>query len=475
MNSTAWSALAAAGLLLVMVAGLYLAFGQRFLLDPGNEWRLVAQIVSFALVFVMAATCPRDLIGAGLGRRGDPPGRDRIAGALPAMRRAAETTIYVLLLVALALSPSQVAFAMHGFRVTPADLALGAALFLWLVVLRGQTPGKRFLPPWSCWALVGVAALAMLGRGPYSPSAQEPYAWTAGIGETAQFAEYFLVAYALFANFLQGERRRGGLIVLLAATGVAFAYAGSQALAGEEIRGLFGSRTAFAGFAALMVPIMVGVTARSRRWATRALLTVAAGIGLWVLCWPEATWGALAAMGAGLIAVSAGRNWRRATGMIVLGVLTGYCLARAFLPGAGGPSQQFLEWQAALNLLNENFLWGVGPGAYQAHIGRYYYFMPNLGKLLPDTQNGYLVIATTMGFVGLVALVAVLWHFAGRLRRPGTAWRRALAGALVSFVVLSLFTMPLVRGTGLLFAWILAMIAVTTEEETICSDDATGG
>lgn len=68
----------------------------------------------------------------------------------------------------------------------------------------------------------------------------------------------------------------------------------------------------------------------------------------------------------------------------------------------------YVEMQASLNLLSENTLLGVGLGNFQNQIGSYYKELPKVNTTEINQHNGYLIVASTMGILGLSAL---LWLF----------------------------------------------------------------
>ena len=72
------------------------------------------------------------------------------------------------------------------------------------------------------------------------------------------------------------------------------------------------------------------------------------------------------------------------------------------------PKQRYVEWIAAGSLLSSNPVFGVGPGNYQSKIGEYYLSLPKLSTSEPDTQNGWLVLGSTVGIVGMAILMMVL-------------------------------------------------------------------
>jgi hypothetical protein len=143
--------------------------------------------------------------------------------------------------------------------------------------------------------------------------------------------------------------------------------------------------------------------------------------------------------------------------------------------------KRWIEWSAALNLMAgrttdqgaswENFLLGVGVGNYQRHINSYYGSLPNLRKIEPDTSNLYLVTGASMGLAGLACLI---WYFAHFWRAARTLWDRGqsyylraiglgLAGSVLGVMCANLFTNSLVRGTGIVLMFLLALVTVVGE------------
>jgi O-antigen ligase len=131
--------------------------------------------------------------------------------------------------------------------------------------------------------------------------------------------------------------------------------------------------------------------------------------------------------------------------------------------------KRWLEWRPALVMLADNFPLGVGPGNYQLHIGEQsnWGYVPNVKKIEPDTNNLYLVVASSMGFVGLAAFMAWLGRF---WRLAEANWTQArdgwsmglcwgLLGSVYGILVVNLFSSLFVRGTSIVWALIFAMIA----------------
>jgi len=134
-------------------------------------------------------------------------------------------------------------------------------------------------------------------------------------------------------------------------------------------------------------------------------------------------------------------------------------------------AQRYAEWGAAVQMMGSR-TWpvaaiGAGPGQYQEAIGGYYLSLPKQGKLEPDFQSQYLVVACELGLPGLFALVL---YFTGTLQ----AGRRALAaaaerdrgllagliGAVAAALVVNFAGCPIVRGTSVTLALVACLILV---------------
>lgn len=131
--------------------------------------------------------------------------------------------------------------------------------------------------------------------------------------------------------------------------------------------------------------------------------------------------------------------------------------------------QRLLEWQSALNIFEKYPLLGVGPGNYQKYIGYHFYTLPKLNTLEPDTENGYLVIASTTGFLGLSVFVWILIYFSnlawlsykGADKYSEKGFNLALLGALISFIITNIFyNISNHHATILLFIFITALISL---------------
>jgi hypothetical protein len=136
--------------------------------------------------------------------------------------------------------------------------------------------------------------------------------------------------------------------------------------------------------------------------------------------------------------------------------------------------QRFLEWQAALNTVEQSPLVGVGPGRYQEQVGYHFYELPKLNTLEPGAQNGFLVILVTSGFLGLSAFSWILLHLVSLLRElanggpelrdRGPAERGldlGLGVALASFVLVNIFyDASSQHATTMLFVVVAALVTL---------------
>ena len=107
---------------------------------------------------------------------------------------------------------------------------------------------------------------------------------------------------------------------------------------------------------------------------------------------------------------------------------------------------RYLEMQASLNLLAENTLLGVGLGNFQNQIGKFYKELPKVNTAEINQHNGYLIVASTMGILGLSALFWIfflVWQQAKRRFKSHTKDKYiflGLAGSILACMIESLFS-----------------------------------
>jgi O-antigen ligase len=107
---------------------------------------------------------------------------------------------------------------------------------------------------------------------------------------------------------------------------------------------------------------------------------------------------------------------------------------------------RYVEMQASLNLLSENTLWGVGLGNFQNQIGTFYRELPKVNTAEINQHNGYLIVASTMGILGLSALLwlfFLVWKQAKRRFKSRTKDKYVflgLAGSILACMIESMFS-----------------------------------
>lgn len=391
------------------------------------------------------------------------------------------------------LSPSQLAYVVHkreGPFIGYVDVLAGLVCLLALgIAAWGRRWRLLAYPPLPASALVVVAALSL------SQAAQ----LRTGVVEVGQLALYLLAVYTLFLNTLTDARRvRLAILALFLGTTVVVGWGLAQYLApsGDSdpllVRAGFTNRNTYSAYLALMLPLALAAALHTRRlpWRIWCGVLVAAGLLTMLsgpLIWLTVLTLALVALGArGL------RRWGALAGLALFVALLFYALPRNYAAAVtelrhpyeteiihvpvGGAEltvpvlhKRWLEWQPALVMWSRSPILGVGAGNYQGNIGQHYSLgLPNVKKSEPDTNNLYLVTAGSMGFLGLVALLALFGHFWGRARElwsvaEGSLGRALAAGlpvAMLALVLGNLFTAMFVRGLSLIVVLMFVLAAV---------------
>jgi hypothetical protein len=378
---------------------------------------------------------------------------------------------------------------LAGVNVTISDLLLAAAFGLALL-----TPGFfRRRPPAENVAFAALVAVSAFFGGNLRD----------GLKEWMQIALYFLVGERVMATAQETwgekwERRACG--VLLAIGGATAVLALVQYFSpdpdvfplclrpGLAVRGAFGNNNVLCGFYALLLPFAFSLSLeRGRPWWLRATLGLLVVAGLMTMFS-----GAALAIVAAVMSATAFRHYRILGAVTALVLLGAFFLVAPELPRdnfttavqsaelyhsdsgsvryseeengvltweAGEPTRRYPEWQAALTMSFEHPLVGMGPGSYQRNIGPFYDVVPRAtGPNEPDTQNLYLVIASTMGYPALFAFLAILyaaWN-AGRDKEAG-AFQRAAAAGIAAFAFAAIWHPLLVRGLGIPLVFLLAI------------------
>ncbi|MGM0491347.1 MAG: O-antigen ligase family protein [Armatimonadota bacterium] len=400
-----------------------------------------------------------------------------------------EDLLWPLTIVLVLIAPSQFSYALDpkdGPFILYADLFAAALFGLWaLVVLIGRRWKKIAYPPAAIWALLAVAAISALGATSLSSA----------VVEIAQLGLYFVAVYALFANIVRGQHRLVLIAKIVAiGTTVAIGFALYQYFTVDDpmdVRGTFGNRNVYSAYLVMVLPLLYGMAIWTRDTTHRAwffvvvalgAMTMLAGLQFWCLmlvllvlsALKSLRWLGYFVLGAAIIITLFVGVLHTNRDAVFAEVTDPIERGETFKLGPGHDPEhvvkmRWLEWHPALVMTAENFPTGVGVGNYQRHIGEssYWGMVPRATKIEPDTNNLYLVIAASMGFVGLVALLAWLGH---HWRLAESNWTEAkdawsmgvcwgLLGSVYGIVLVNIFSSLFVRGTSLVWALIFAMIA----------------
>ncbi len=407
--------------------------------------------------------------------------------------------LYYPTLAVVFLAAGQYAYALHprhGPFIAYVDVLAGlliAAWVLWLTVNRRWSSVKW--APAPVWALFVVALLS-------APGAVE---LTSAAVQVFQVFLYFTAAYMLFANTIRSpQQMRGVMLTIMAASTIAVVYGLVQYVSAadpEKVYSTFQSRNIYSAHIVMVIPLLLGVfmhaPLRWERWWALGLMVA----GAVTIVSPPLPWVLLLVLCV-MSFMLARRGFARVfvPSAIILGIVVfaflplnkivleeladPYERGEAFKTMDGMDVEEgtllkkrWIEWLPSLNMLAENYMLGVGAGNYQANIGRpeFYGFLPNVRKSEPDTNNLYLVIAGSMGFAGLVCLIALMAHFlkraAGLWLWAETPWERALAaglfGATLAIPLVNIFTSLFVRGTGMTWIVIYALVGVLAKEVSV--------
>ena len=376
------------------------------------------------------------------------------------------------LMAALVISPTQ-----YGLEVREKTFVSPVAPMVWAVGLVWALAAIRarkinlLVPPLPVAALVGWTALSTI-------RAQNRIA---SLKDTFQLAEYFIVFYLVAASYVRAvDTRRRLVYAFLGASTVVVLVGVIQYWAGGipdiAVSATFGNRNVLGGFLALLLPLAFGLLLFDPSRLRRCWYAALVGAGLSIVL----SGGTLIALvvSMGVVAMFRG-HWA----FLVSGTVFLLCfiLLAPSLPrdnigvmeesvllhtDEGGVSRRYTEWQAATVMALENPVLGVGAGNYQSNVGTYYGTLPDpTGPTEPDTQNLYLVIASSTGFVGLAAYLGMLTFFGVRATRAifrgPDGMARGLAvgvlGSVLAFGINCIWSPLLVRGIGVPLAFLLAL------------------
>jgi putative inorganic carbon (HCO3(-)) transporter len=304
-----------------------------------------------------------------------------------------------------------------------------------------------------------------------------------------QQAEYFIAAYLLFITALsepKGFRKLLNVFLGVASVVVLIGFAQYWMPSVEpfKVRSTFLNSNVFGGFLSLALPLMFGLFLGETDWRRRAWLLVVILAGATAVLSGGSFLGLALAFGC----VALGRGWKPFLAYAVLLFLLAF-LVLPHLPRGnlevqkesvelfnadGDMGRRYPEWQAAVEMIREHPLLGVGSGCYQEKIGTFYGTIPIVpgSAAQADTQNLYLVLAASIGLPGLVAFLGLLLGAGAAAARKAVlaADTRSnglflgVAGSVAAFAVNSIWSPLLVRGIGIPLVFILAL-ALAREDE----------
>jgi hypothetical protein len=364
---------------------------------------------------------------------------------------------------------------------------------------------KLWWPPFPCWALLFALLLAALHSRPLVTAVAESLSEASGVkaiikalitkeskeavAETIQFTGYFLIAPLLFVNLIH-DCRSGVLLTRrrLALTTFFWALLASIALALWKktdlgFQGLFGSPNALSAFLAISVSLIAARLSFYGRAGLRGATLLSAIAILICFALVSSIWAGLALL-IGIAVASYLTGTPRRSILITAGCCVAALGIWAIFPtpklradsmkissAKESVKKQYVEWfVSSLRLADtreSSFATGAGPGNYQFNIGSYYGRLPNEEKMPPDSNNLYLVQAVNLGVLGLGVLLWVALHF-GNLaldarRQFPTDWLSAgVLGALAAWVFVNIFHATIVRGTGIVFAFVLSLAVIAS-------------
>jgi O-antigen ligase len=337
-------------------------------------------------------------------------------------------------------------------------------------------------PPLMIVLFILIAALSVIG-------AIHPMK---GVKDIVQLTEYFVVAFMLFATIPDRQRMyRVTDLFLLVASAVILLGVVQYLLPGVtnfKVSSSFGNRNVFGGYMALVVPFMAGIalyeTSIWRRVWMLTMVTLALLITL--------SGGALLAITLTLAVLCAMRGKSAfitfSTLFIVIMVLILPRLPRhndvvldqsiRLFNDNNEVSLRYTEWQAAGVMISEHPWLGVGIGNYQDNIGGYFGVLPRpTGVVEHDSENLYLVLASSSGLPGLAAFLGMLLTFGIMASRqfftPAYPRDRGLAlgllGSILSFALCGIWHPLLVRGLGIPLAIMFALAFLLDHASTSAS------
>ena len=310
-----------------------------------------------------------------------------------------------------------------------------------------------------------------------------------GAKDILQLVEYLGVVYMLFAN-APDLKKTATLLNTFMAVATLVVLVGlvqylSPGVADFKVRATFGNRNVFGGYLSLVVPLMAGVALYETAWWRKAWLLGTVALALLVVLSGAAMLALMLTLALLFLLRGKGYFVAGAAALIVLFVL--------ILPHLPRPNDaaldeslrlyndknevalRYTEWQAATVMIQEHPLLGVGIGNYQDNVGGYFGVLPRpTGTVEPDSENLYLVMASSTGLPGLACFLGLLLTFATLAARQffkateprAKGLALGLLGAICCYSICCIWNPLMVRGIGVQFAIILAFTALLERFET---------
>jgi O-antigen ligase len=458
-----------------------------------------------------------------------------------------DKVILVILFLILATAPTQYSFNAGNAHISLADplIWLGGLLFCISAAIRilfskdPATPFKKRLFAILKEILPLPENILFLVLITFSFFKAENLADAAK--ELFQLIEYVIVAFVLFSKIRYDENMLAKTAVLfLSLISVVVLVAVFQYFNGSagamEVKGTFGNRNTYGGFLAATLPPILSIILLIRKmWVKIWGLLILASGGLTVLS-GGAVVGLLLAGSLVCIFVSRRAFLIWASIIAVTVILVFPVLPRnnmeilkqsvSMFDQNGQVEPRYSEWQASLQMWNEQPLLGVGLGNYQSQIGMNYGFLAvKGGPKEHDHNNLFLVFGSSTGILGLIGLLTMLLFWfqrttiaffccksgfpnilkierSSKIKEGGhscpptrglenprsvkeethqnynetfsnvslTGYQKILAlgamGAIVAFCITSIWTALLVRGVFLLFVIIIAVAISSGRQQT---------
>ncbi len=391
----------------------------------------------------------------------------------PTVTRFAEKIILVLSCITLISACTRAGFSVSGIHITITDFLIGISTgVLFLSMLKTEYREQLRLPSLSIFIFITLALISAFFSGERKRA----------LLEVIQFSELLIFGWLILGFVLQKKFSWiiSSALVLLGITvfscNVDYFFRPGPA---EQIGGLLDNRMIYGAYTVLLAPLAMGCISAQSSPTGKA----AAAAGFVLLLIPVTSGWILLCLVLGCLFTLLLTRDRLSAGLMA-GAAVVFFLCMGFLPrdnpellresvypvNENRIKQQYLEWIAASTGTAKNALTGTGPGTYQEHIGQYFGSLdkPNVNALEPDTNNTYAVIGLTMGVPGLLCFLFLLLEsltlslctaFSLTVPKQIRGAAAGCAGSLFACIFLCLFTVPLVRGTGIIMALLLSMAA----------------